>query len=145
VNSDMLLNLDFAETFLDYAGIEIPRDMQGKSFRENLSNSAPEPPKNWRKSFYYRYWANGGQHKVYAHYGLRTHRYKLIYYYCDPLKQMGALKDKHEPMWELFDLEKDPFEIKNVYEDPAYVSIVKELTAELSTKQKEVGDNPYIP
>jgi len=61
------------------------------------------------------------------------------------LKQPGAFfsKDKHEPMWELFDMEKDPFELKNVYDDPAYASIVKELTAELYAKQKEAKDQPY--
>ena len=103
VNKDIVLNVDFAETFLDYAGITSLDEMQGVSFRDLLKGGTNE---NWRKSFYYRYWVNGTFHKVYAHYGIRTLKHKLIYYYCDPLGQKGAHKDYHEPEWELFDLEK---------------------------------------
>ncbi len=139
-NNDLILNLDFAETFLDFAGIPIPEDMQGRSFRPNLGDKTP---KDWRKGFYYRYWQNGSDHKVYAHYGIRTLHYKLIYYYCDPLGQKGAIKDAHKPMWELFDLEKDPYELKNVYDDPKYTDIRKKMTQKLKILQKEAKDQPY--
>jgi arylsulfatase A-like enzyme len=140
-NDDIITNLDFAELFLDYANISVPEDMQGKSFRENLKGNTPN---DWREGFYYRYWMNGADHAVYSHYGIRTKQYKLIYYYCDPLGQKGAIKDPHEPMWELFNLEKDPFELNNVYEDPNYFQIREKLRLELDKLQKEAKDNPYI-
>lgn len=137
---DMILNVDFAETFLDYAGIPNPSEMQGTSFRSLLQGKTPA---NWQKALYYRYWMNGSDHAVYAHYGLRTHRYKLIYYYCDPCGQTGARVDAHEPEWELFDLEEDPFELKNVYHDLKYQTIVQELTMELARLQREKKDIPF--
>jgi len=140
VNQDIVLNLDFPETFLDYAGVAVPDEMQGQSFRHLLRGEAD---KNWRNSFYYRYWVNGGFHKVYAHYGIRTLKHKLIFYYADPLKQKGSHKDPHEPFWELFDLEKDPFEMKDVYNDPAYGKIINNLKEELLRLQKDLGDIPY--
>lgn len=140
INKNIILNVDFAETFLDYAGIAAPEDMQGSSFRHLLRG---ETDNTWRDSFYYRYWCNGGFHKVYAHYGIRTSRHKLIYYYCDPLGQKGAHKDPHEPEWVLFDLENDPFEMKNVFTDPNYGEIVQELKEKLAKLQKKLGDQPF--
>ncbi|MHA1338572.1 MAG: sulfatase family protein [Promethearchaeota archaeon] len=137
---DIILNVDFAETFLDFADIPIPEDMQGRSFRPLLRGEIPD---DWQKSFYYRYWVNGTFHKVYAHYGIRTLKYKLIYYYCDPLKQKGARKDPHEPEWELFDLENDPYELNNIYNNPNYQDIVKNLKNELFALQKKLKDKPY--
>ena len=137
---DIILNVDFAETFLDFANIKTPKEMQGRSFRLLLQGNKPA---DWQKSFYYRYWVNGTYHRVYAHYGIRTLKYKLIYYYCDPLKQRGARKDYHEPMWELFDLEKDPLEMYNVYNDPQYAEIINHLKKELHRLQTDVGDTPY--
>jgi arylsulfatase A-like enzyme len=78
VNRDMILNLDFAELFLDYAGLRSPGDMQGRSFRANLRR---QTPKDWRQSMYYRYWMHLADHGVAAHYGVRTHTHKLAYYY----------------------------------------------------------------
>lgn len=141
INSDLITNLDFAELFLDYAGIPIPVDMQGRSFRKNLGGDAPE---DWRDGFYYRYWMNGADHAVYSHYGIRTKQYKLIYYYCDPLEQKGAIKDPHEPMWEMFDLENDPFELKNVFYEPEYKEIREKLKIKLDNLQREAKDTPYI-
>jgi hypothetical protein len=92
---------------------------------------------------YYRYWMHLTHHNVYAHYGVRTLRYKLIYYYADALGQPGAIDDSKEPEWELFDLEQDPCELNSVYSDPAYADVVKELKAELRRLQEEVGDEPY--
>lgn len=137
VNNDMVLNLDFAPTWLDYAGLKIPADLQGRSFRRILEGRTP---KNWRTSMYYRYWMHLADHGVPAHYGVRTHRYKLIYYYGQPLDAKGALQPPTEPEWELFDLQKDPYEMNNVYADPAYAQTVKELKVELERLRKEFKD-----
>jgi hypothetical protein len=111
--------------------------MQGRSFRSILKGSTP---KDWRTSMYYRYWMHLADHYVPAHYGVRTQRYALIYYYGQPLGMKGALKQPTEPEWELFDLQKDPQQMKNVYNDPAYAAAVRELTVELHRLRKEVGD-----
>ena len=140
VNENMILNVDFAQTFLDYAGIEAPERMQGNSFRSLLQGQAPA---GWQQSMYYRYWMHLAHHNVYAHYGVRTLQHKLIYYYADALGQPGAIDDSREPEWELFDLEKDPSELNSVYNDPAYEDVVTELKAELRRLQEKVGDLPY--
>ncbi len=140
--SDFMLNVDFAPTFLDYAGVEKPESFQGSSFRPLLHGETPD---GWQTSMYYRYWMHLADHGVYAHYGVRTHRYKLIYYYAQALGQAGAIDDPKPPEWELFDLEKDPCELFSVYADPEYAEVVKDLTTELDRLQKEVGDEPYVP
>ncbi|MBN1669906.1 MAG: sulfatase [Kiritimatiellae bacterium] len=140
VNRDMILNLDFAPTFLDYAGIEVPADMQGASFRPLLQGYRPA---GWQESMYYRYWMHrGGGHKVCAHYGVRTLTHKLIYYYGQPCGQPGTADEPREPEWELFDLETDPCELNSVYHDPARAGVVKTLTAELERLQAACGDEP---
>jgi hypothetical protein len=106
---------------------------------------------------YYRYWMNGTDHNVAAHYGIRTHAFKLIYYYYDGCGQAGtdgrccagdgtvtALRDL-QPEWELFDLEKDPLELHNVVADPAYAGVVRELQDALHRLQAEVGDTRFEP
>lgn len=140
VNDDIVLNVDFAPLFLDLAGIEIPSDFQGVNFRPLLGGMAPD---DWRGSLYYRYWMHKADHNVYAHYGVRTKRYKLIYYYSDALGQPGAIDETYEPEWELFDLEKDPYELNNVFNTPEYASVVEELKRELHRLQEEVGDRRY--
>jgi arylsulfatase A-like enzyme len=140
VNGDIALNIDFAPTFLDLAGVPVPDDMQGTSFRPLLRGQTPE---GWQTSLYYRYWMHMAHHSVQAHYGVRTLRYKLIYYYGDPCGQEGALDRPTEPEWELFDLEEDPCELNNVYADPAHAEVVAELTAELHRLQTEAGDTPH--
>ena len=133
----MALNIDFAETWLDYAGLSIPDDMQGTSLRPILNGETPD---DWRTSMYYRYWMHLSHHYVPAHYGIRTHRYKLIYYYGEALGTTGSIDEPKEPEWELFDLEKDPNEMCSVYDDPAYADIVTELTEELYRLKAEAGD-----
>ena len=140
VNGDMILNVDFPATFLDCAGVDIPPSFQGRSFRSLLHG---ETPADWQTSMYYRYWMHGAHHNVCAHYGVRTLRYKLIYYYGDPLGQEGAVGPKSQPEWELFDLEKDPCELNSVYADPDYADVVIELKAELARLQEKVGDVAY--
>ena len=149
-NDDLVLNVDFPALFLDFAGIPVPAEMQGRSFRPLLQGSTPP---DWREAIYYRYWMNGAHHNVAAHYGIRTHKYKLIYYYYDGCDQAGtrdglcaglgdtpSLGD-FEPEWEMFDLEKDPCELNNVISDPAYAGVVRELTDQLHRLQDEVGTN----
>jgi arylsulfatase A-like enzyme len=140
VNRDIVLNLDFPETFLDFAGAKPPAEMQGRSLRPLLEGRTP---KDWRQSMYYRYWMHLADHYVPAHYGVRTKRYKLIYYYGQPLGASGALPEPKSPYWELFDLEKDPRELKSVYGDPSYAPVVKQLKEELARLQKRYKDQPW--
>jgi len=140
---DMVLNVDFAPLFLDLAGLPKPAAFQGESFRPLLRG---ERPAGWQQSMYYRYWMHRDtSHNVYAHYGVRTLRHKLIYYYNDACGQPGATDRPRPPEWELFDLEKDPCELRNVYDDPVYAGVVRELKAELDRLQRQVGDTPFTP
>ena len=141
VNADMILNVDFAETFLDYAGVAIPDDMQGRSFRPLLEGTTPA---DWRIAMYYRYWMHGSHHNVWAHYGVRTHTHKLIYYYADPLAIEGNTGRPEEPEWELFDLQRDPYELRSVYGEPGYAELTAELTGLLQELQAAVGDRPHV-
>ena len=142
VNDDFILNVDFAPTFLDYAGVDIPETFQGSSFRSLLQGTTPE---GWQTSMYYRYWMHLTTHGVHAHYGVRTHRHKLIYYYSDGLDQPDVVDDPRQPEWELFDLERDPQELHNRFDDPDYAAIVQELQDELRRLQDKVRDQPFEP
>ena len=124
VNKDIVMNLDFAETFLDYASARVPEDMQGVSLRPLLQGRTPG---DWRKAMYYHYYEYPAVHSVKRHYGIRTERYKLVHFYNDIDE------------WELYDLKNDPDEVRNVYNDPAYADTVKELTAELKQLRKVQG------
>lgn len=139
VQTAMALNVDFAQTFLDYAGADIPADMQGRSLRPLLREETPD---DWRTSMYYRYWEHLSKpHRVGAHYGVRTHKYKLIHYYGQGLGASGASEEARTPEWELFDLERDPYEMNNVYTRPEYAQAVHTLTAELAGLRAQVGDS----
>lgn len=140
VCDDMITNIDFAPTYLDMAGVDIPEHYQGHSFTPLLAGDTPD---DWQTSMYYRYWMHKTHHNVYAHYGIRTLRYKLIYYYADALGQAGAIDESYEPEWELFDLENDPHELHNVVDNPDYANIVVALKAELHQLQAELGDERY--
>ncbi len=141
VCEDMVLNVDFAPTFLELAGVDIPGHVQGTSFVPLLSG---ERPPTWQTSMYYRYWMHGdSSHNVWAHYGVRTLHHKLIYFYNDPLGQPGARGGVQPPEWELYDLGADPFEVDNVYADPASRSVVQELRQELRRLQALLGDTPH--
>jgi arylsulfatase A-like enzyme len=143
VCGDIALNVDFAPTFLDLAGVPVPDSMQGTSFVPLLRGERPD---DWQTSMYYRYWMHrDGAHAVPAHYGVRTLGHKLIGYYNDPLDQPGAFGPVDPPEWELFDLRSDPAELHNVIADPAYRDTARELRTELARLQSEVGDEPYAP
>lgn len=137
VNDDMVLNIDFAPTMLDFAGKKAPKNMDGKSIKPLLEGHTP---KDWRTSMYYRYYMHLAHHWVPAHYGVRTNQYTLIYYYGDPLGTKGSVNKPTPPEWELFDRKKDPHQLRNVYNDPAYATVIKDLKAELHRLKKEVGD-----
>ena len=115
INSDLVQNIDFAPTVLDVADIDIPEDMQGHS----LVPLFGENNKNWRDALYYHYYEYPGIHMVKRHYGIRTKRYKLIRFYYDI------------EAWELYDLEKDPNEMQNIYNNPEYTEIQSKLHKQL--------------
>jgi arylsulfatase A-like enzyme len=128
VNNDLAMNLDFAQTFLDIAGLKAPDDMQGRSLMPLLHGRTPD---DWRKSVYYHYYEFPQPHHVHPHYGVRTERYKLIHFY--------TLNE-----WELYDLEKDPQEMRSVYSDAAYADVLKEMKAELSRLRDHYKDDGTV-
>ncbi len=129
VNTDIVSNLDFAETFLEAAGVPAPAEMQGRSLLPLLRGQTPA---DWRKSFYYHYYehfraGNPGPHNVARHYGVVTDRYKLVHFY-----------EPNMNYWELFDTKTDPHEMTSVYGKPEYAAAQKELEAELARLRKEL-------
>jgi arylsulfatase A-like enzyme len=137
--NDLIVNIDFAPLFLDYAGAATPAWMQGESFRSNLINKTSP---DWRQSVYYRYWMHGDHsHNVTAHYGIRTNRYKLIFYYGQALGMKGAKDSPVEPAeWELYDLLADPAEMNNIYNQPGNERIIEQLKLELIKLKSQYGD-----
>lgn len=127
-NDALVMNLDFAETFLDAAGVAIPDEMQGRSFLPMLEGK--EIP-DWRKTVYYHYYEYPRPHRVAPHYGVRSDRYKLIHFY-------------NTDEWELFDLEKDPNELNSVYDDSEYAAIKNELKAELKQLREKYEDDGTV-
>ena len=121
----LVQNLDFAPTFLDYAGIEIPGDMQGESFRDLVAGKTNE----WRDAVYYTYYEYPSVHAVKRHYGVATDRYKLMHFYYDIDE------------WEMYDLQTDPQEMKNIYNDPAYADVQKMLHERLAELRTKYGDS----
>ena len=123
---EIILNLDFAPTFLDYAGIKVPKSMQGKSIRNLLSGKQKS---KWRESMYYHYYEfPHGWHFVKKHYGIRTDRYKLIHFYDD----IDA--------WEFYDLKNDPNEINNIYNNKNYKREIDSAKRKLYKLQNEFKD-----
>ncbi len=140
VNTDMTCNVDFAATWLDYAETTVPSYMQGRSFRQNLRGETPE---DWTDIAYQRYWMNrDNPHNVYAHYGIRNERYKLIYWYDQDLGQPGACPGEGKAEWELFDLDKDPLELFNLANDPEYAEVKKQMKVKLDAHMLKIGDVP---
>jgi arylsulfatase A-like enzyme len=129
VNGDIVSNLDFAPTFLDAAGLGKPGAMQGRSFWPLLLGRSAA---GWPASFYYHYYEFPAVHMAKRHYGVRTTRYKLIHFYYD----IDA--------WELYDLEKDPLELRNVYDDAAYAPVRRGLEAELRRLQAFYRDSDAL-
>jgi arylsulfatase A-like enzyme len=121
INKNIISEIDIAPTLLDFAGIEIPNDIQGKSF----VNIAEGKDNKWRDSYYYHYYEYPWWHHIQPHYGIRTNRYKLIHFYYSM------------DVWELYDLEKDPDELNNIYGKEGYEAITKDLKKQLKDLQKE--------
>jgi len=121
----LVQNLDFAPTMLDYADVKIPKDLQGESFKNLVSGKT----RRWRDAIYYTYYEYPSIHMVKRHYGIRTNRYKLIHFYYD------------FDEWELYDLQTDPHELRNVYDDPAYAETRNKMQAKLKTLRKKYGDS----
>lgn len=124
----LVQNIDYAPTFLALAGAEADTPMHGKSLLP-LVDSDPDN-NQWRDALYYRYYMHPGTHNVAQHYGVATERYKLMYFL-----------EKEYDYWELYDLESDPDELTNVYDDPAYAEIVDGLKTRLTELQAEYNDN----
>jgi arylsulfatase A-like enzyme len=126
VNNDIVSNVDFAETFLEMAGVAVPADMQGMSMVPVLKGKTPS---SWRTEHYYHYYEYPAVHSVKRHYGISTERYKLIHFYNDIDE------------WELFDFQVDRLEMKNVYNDPAYASVRADLHKRLDAMRIKLGDD----
>ncbi|MGQ0539680.1 MAG: sulfatase family protein [Gemmatimonadaceae bacterium] len=134
LNADLVQNLDYAQTMLEMAQVPIPRAMQGRSLVPLLRGRTP---RDWRDAIYYQYFEYPSWHMVRRHYGVRTQRYKLIHYY-----------EVNE--WELFDLQRDPRELRSVYADAAYRPVVQRMKGRLRALRQEyavpdVDPVPYRP
>ncbi|HZG26190.1 MAG TPA: sulfatase/phosphatase domain-containing protein, partial [Chitinophagaceae bacterium] len=129
VIEEFTINSDWAPTLLDLAKTGIPQDMQGKSFLPLLAN---RNTREWRKDIYYHYYEFPQPHHVYPHFGMRNERYKLIYFYGD------------KSSWELFDLLKDPGEMKNLYGSPGMDGVTTQLKARLRELVLEYKDDDAL-
>ncbi len=127
-NYDLVQNIDFAPTVLDLADAEIPKEMQGLSLKPIFENKK----KTWRDALYYHYYEYPGIHMVKRHYGIRTDRYKLIRFYYDI------------EAWEMYDLEKDPQEMFNVYNNPQYRAARERLHKRLEELRVQYQDNDSL-
>lgn len=124
-------NLDFAETFMELAGLPVPADMQGASLVPLLRG---EEPASWRKDFYYHYYELG-THNVAAHDGVITDRYKLAHYYA---RMDENKKPQQIDQWELMDLQVNPNETRSFLNDPDYAAIAQELKSRLVEMRREL-------
>ena len=128
VSSAIAMNVDFAPTLLDFAGVDIPADIQGQSLKPILDNEG-KTPADWRKAAYYHYYEYPAEHSVKRHYGIRTADFKLIHFYNDVDE------------WEMYDLKNDPNELTNVFDKPEYAGKRAELMSLLKETQQQYKDN----
>jgi len=128
-NDQMVQNMDFAQTFLEAAGIEAPGDMQGESIVPLLKG---EDEKWDRDAVYYHYYEYPSVHMVKRHYGVVTREYKLAHFYYDVDE------------WELYDRLKDPMELQNEYDNPEYAEVVKDLHAKLADLRVKYKDSEEL-
>jgi arylsulfatase A-like enzyme len=127
VSKELIMNIDFGPTLLDFAGIKIPQNIQGKSFKNTFSDSSYIG----RDAVYYHYYEYPIWHKVQPHYGMKTSKYKLIHFYYS--------MDE----WELYDLETDPNEVNNIY-NKVPASLILSLKEQLKSLQSEYKDDISI-
>jgi arylsulfatase A-like enzyme len=137
VVDSVISNIHFAPTFLDYAGLSPESSMPGRSFRAILRGERQE---DWPNIVYYRYWMHLNGHDNPAHIGICDGRYKLIFFYGLPLDASGAVPQTTPPGWELYDLEKDPEELRNVHNDPEYAAVADAMKTQLFAIKEETGD-----
>jgi len=128
VNDGMILNVDFAPTFLEYAGLPAPKEVQGRSIVPLLKGGKP---KDWRTEMYYRYYHYPADHHVQPHYGVRDERFKLIYF-------------NRIDQWELYDLKNDPHELNNVYGKADYAAAEKRLKADMKKLRTDLDDHDQL-
>ena len=128
VSSAIAMNVDFAPTLLDFAGVDIPADIQGQSLKPILDNEG-KAPTDWRKAAYYHYYEYPAEHSVKRHYGIRTADFKLIHFYNDVDE------------WEMYDLKNDPNELNNVFNKSEYADKRTELMSLLKETQKQYKDD----
>lgn len=124
-SEEMVLNLDLAPTLLDIAGAAIPPEMQGHS----VMPLAEAKPVEWREDWLYEYYEYPGWQNIRPHRGVRTKRYKYIHYFLDPQE------------FELYDLEVDPDELHNLYDQPAYKGLVAQLNSRLQQMRRDTNDH----
>jgi len=129
ISNDMILNIDYSPTLLEIAGINPPKEVQGKSFVPILENKTKE---TFRDAVYYHYYEYPYWHHVQPHYGIRTDRYKLIHFYYD--------MDE----WELYDLSNDPNEVINVINNPEHKQLIINLKSRLNELKTEYNMNLSI-
>lgn len=122
---EMVQNIDYAPTFLDLAGVEIPEEIQGESLKPLLLG---DKPVNWRNAIYYHYYEFPNEHMVKRHYGIRTDRYKLIHFYNDIDE------------WEFYDLKTDPEEMHNLIHSGEYAEKIEEVKKKLEDLQELYED-----
>lgn len=127
VTNAIAMNVDFAPTFLDFAGVTIPSDMQGTSLKPVFEKKG-KVPANWRKAAYYHYYEYPAEHSVKRHYGIRTANFKLIHFYNDINE------------WEMYDMKNDPKEMHNIFGKPAYAKEQKKLMQLLKQTQNKYKD-----
>jgi arylsulfatase A-like enzyme/lysophospholipase L1-like esterase len=125
----MVQNIDYAPTFLEIAGVEIPADIQGRSLLPTLEADDGETPEGWRDAIYYAYYENDAVHMVPMHDGVRTERYKAMYF-------------PRTREWNLFDLEKDPQEMTSLHDDPDYQDILAGLQQRYRNLRQYYDVNP---
>ena len=129
VNEDIITNIDFAPTLLELAGISTTQKMQGASFVPVLEGNTP---KDWQDGMYYHYYEFPFWHHVQPHYGIRTQKYTLAHFYYNI------------DVWELYDLEKDPHQVNNIYNNPNYADVVTELKVKLKNLMIKFEDNKSL-
>jgi len=130
VHESMVNHVDLAPTLLDFAGLPIPDDMQGYSLKPILEGRAEKV----RDASYYHFYSHG-ENNLPEMIGVRTAEYKLIHY--------PGMDDAYQ--WELFDLKRDPDEMRNLYGNPEYSEVLEQMESELKLLIQSVGDPVKAP
>jgi len=124
--TELVQNLDYAQTFLEIAGASQPKDMQGLSLVPLMKG---EKPTNWRNEIYYHYYEYPSVHMIPRHYGIRTKSHKLMHFY------------QFKEEWEMYDLKDDPDELSNLYGKKETLKLQNKLKLKLKKLQKTYEDD----